>query len=225
LIRQTRVSCEPIADSGAGQVGVPPARSAPLATVCVVEVRPACGHDLDAMVEVMFAEPSVEQRVFMPSIAGARRFSRVLWQRADLDDFVVADDGGDVVGFAWFSERGVSMWAGFRAAVTGLGWMGPIRLAARGWPRQLVEISMPDGIKLIELQVHPSRRGNGIGSALLAYVIAEAGHRPISLTTRSDNPARRLYERHGFAVTAERAHPTFERRTGTPGRVLMVRAA
>jgi GNAT superfamily N-acetyltransferase len=161
----------------------------------------------------------------MPSIAGACRFSRALWQAAGLHDFVVADDEGAVVGFAWFSERAVSMRAGVRAAVAGWGWAGPIRLAVRGWPRQLVEISMPEGLKLIELQAHPSRRGTGVGSALLAHVVGEARHRSISLTTRSDNPARRLYERHGFALTAEKTHPIYERRTSSPGRVLMVRPA
>lgn len=175
------------------------------------------------MVEVMFAEPGVEQLAFMPSIAGARRFTRELWRLAGIDGFIVADDHGEVIGFAWQSDGGVSTRNGARAARAAWGLAGPLRLVARGWPRQLVEIRMPPGRKLVELQAHPERRGNGIGSLLLAHVITAADGGSLSLTTRSDNPARRLYERHGFTVVAEKRHRAFEKRTGAPGRILMVR--
>ena len=94
----------------------------------------------------------------------------------------------------------------------------------RGWPRQKVDLTMPAGsLKLIELNVDPARRGQGIGARLLEAVIDRAGNRPVSLTTRIDNPARHLYERHGFDVVEEKRHPAYEARTGSPGRVLMVR--
>jgi ribosomal protein S18 acetylase RimI-like enzyme len=80
-----------------------------------------------------------------------------------------------------------------------------------------------DSCKLIELHVDPARRGQGIGAVLLDAVIALAGDRPVSLTTRIDNPARHLYERHGFAVVEEKRNASYEARTGSPGRVLMVR--
>ena len=181
--------------------------------------------DFDAMVEVMFAEPSVEQIAFMPSIEGARRFTRAMWTHAGPDDFIVAADEGETVGFAWSSEDEVSLRAGARAAVAGWGATGPLRLVVKGWPRQLVEIPMPAGPKLIELHVHPSRRGDGVGSILLRHVIGLVGNRSLSLTTRSDNPARRLYERHGFSVRAERTHRIYEKRTGARGRILMTRVA
>lgn len=192
-----------------------------------VHVRAAVGDDLDEMVEVMLAEPGVEQRAFMPSLAGARVFFRELWRRAGLEHFVVAVDGdGDgeaVVGFAWCTESGTSLRDGARAATAAWGVTGPVRLLARGWARQLVELAMPEGPKLIELQTHPSRRGAGVGTMLLLYEIERFGDRPISLTTRTDNPARRLYDRHGFSVTAQRTHRAYERRTGAEGRILMVR--
>ena len=190
-----------------------------------VEVRRAAEVDLDRMVEVMFAEPGVEQLAFMPSIAGARRFSRAMWSHAGLGEFVVADDDGEVVGFAWWSENGISLRDGVRAAVAGWGPPGPIRLAVKGWPRQLVEIPMPAGPKLFELQVHPLRRGNGVGTTLLRHVINMVGRGSLSLTTRTDNPARRLYEGHGFSVTAEKLHRAYERRTGSRGRIVMIRPA
>ncbi|MEN3273185.1 MAG: hypothetical protein V7636_1946, partial [Actinomycetota bacterium] len=104
------------------------------------------------MVEVMFSEPSVEQRAFMPTIDGARRFTHEMWRLAGIDEFVVGEDDGEIVGFAWWSERGVSMRDGARAARAGWGVAGPLRLAAKGWPRQLVELPMPPGPKLVELQ-------------------------------------------------------------------------
>jgi ribosomal protein S18 acetylase RimI-like enzyme len=186
-------------------------------------VRPAEGGDLDAMVEVMFAEPGVEQLAFMPTIAGARRFTREVWRLAGIEEFVVAEDGGRVVGFAWCSDRGVSLREGARAARAGWGLTGPLRLVARGWPRQLVEIPMPVGPKLVELQAEPSRRGTGVGTSLLRHVLDSVDGRSVSLTTRTDNPARRLYERHGFTVQAEKTHRAFQSRTGAAGRVLMVR--
>ena len=45
----------------------------------------------------------------------------------------------------------------------------------------------------------------------------------LSLTTQIDNPARRLYERSGFHVEAEKRHARYEAITGSPGRVLMVK--
>lgn len=189
-----------------------------------MELRPATGDDLDQMVEVMFAEPGVEQVAFMPTIAGARRFTRAMWLIAGLDEFVVAEDDGEVVGFAWCSEVGISLRDGARAAVSGWGLAGPIRLVIKGWPRQLVEIGMPPGPKLIELHVGPARRGTGVGSALLGHLIEMIGDRPLSLTTRSNNPARRLYERHGFEVVSQKNDRIYERRTGAEGRILMVRA-
>jgi len=166
----------------------PPEMAAASRTVGFVRVRRAGESDLDAMVEVMYAEPGVEQMAFMPSISGGRRFSRTMWSLAGISEFVVADDEGDVAGFAWLSEQHISAWTGARAAVAGWGPTGPIRLALKGWPRQLVEIPMPPGPKLIELQVHPVRRGEGTGTTLLQHIIELVGDRPLSLTTRSDNP-------------------------------------
>lgn len=188
-------------------------------------VRSAVQGDLDTMVEIMFAEPAVEQVAFMPSLAGARRFTRVVWQAAGIDEFLLAEDEGAGVGFAWLSERGVSLGQGAKAAMSAWGPLGPARLAAKGWPRQLVEISMPPGPKIVELQAHPARRGTGVGTRLLEHIIALAGSQPLSLTTRTNNPARRLYQRHGFVVTEEKTNRTFERRTGAKGRILMVRPA
>ena len=73
----------------------------------------------------------------------------------------------------------------------------------------------------------PQHRNRGIGAFLLgevdAYAIGErAAH--VSLTTATDNPARRLYERNGYRVVGERTNARYEQITGSAGRVLMVKS-
>ena len=52
----------------------------------------------------------------------------------------------------------------------------------------------------------PSCRGKGYGDELLSGLLAQAkrdGFRQISLSVEPDNPALRLYERHGFEKVGE----------------------
>lgn len=94
--------------------------------------------------------------------------------------------------------------------------------SAQGWDRSVVGELGGES----ELHVHPRYRNRGIGSAALDYAEVEAqrlGHRHMSLTTTTTNPARRLYERRGFRVVETRTDPMYERYTGIPGRHLMVK--
>jgi ribosomal protein S18 acetylase RimI-like enzyme len=61
----------------------------------------------------------------------------------------------------------------------------------------------------ISIGVRPAARGQGIGEKLLHALIAEAGLRGLGLclSVRSENPARRLYERLGFRVLAGSTGP------------------
>jgi ribosomal protein S18 acetylase RimI-like enzyme len=61
----------------------------------------------------------------------------------------------------------------------------------------------------ISIGVRPDTRGQGIGEKLLRALIAEAGLRGLGLclSVRSENSARRLYERLGFRVVAGSAVP------------------
>ena len=54
----------------------------------------------------------------------------------------------------------------------------------------------------ITIGVAEDARGQGVGSALMRALIAEAGRRGVGLclNVRHDNPARRLYERLGFRL-------------------------
>ena len=58
----------------------------------------------------------------------------------------------------------------------------------------------------LSIAVVPSRRGKGFGDELLKALLAQArndGFEQISLSVEPDNPALRLYERHGFSKVGE----------------------
>lgn len=87
---------------------------------------------------------------------------------------IVALDAGLAVGAAWARM--------FNADTPGYGWVA-------------------DDIPELTIGVAPALRGRGVGTALLAAVIAEAvsrGHDALSLSVEDGNRARALYERAGF---------------------------
>jgi ribosomal protein S18 acetylase RimI-like enzyme len=107
---------------------------------------------------------------------------------------------------------------------------GPARFAA-GLPRirarTRVDVTHPQGAYVVrELHVDRRHRNWGVGGALLRYAEEEArraGFPVMSLSTTTINPARNLYERHGFRIVETRADPAYERYTGIVGRYLMVK--
>lgn len=62
--------------------------------------------------------------------------------------------------------------------------------------------------ELLQIQLAPSVQGRGLGSALLRRIVAQARAAGASLKLHvlKSNPARKLYERHGFVVIAESEH-------------------
>jgi GNAT superfamily N-acetyltransferase len=52
----------------------------------------------------------------------------------------------------------------------------------------------------VSIGVRPNARGRGVGEKLMRALIGEAARRGLglNLSVRSENPARRLYERLGF---------------------------
>jgi len=73
----------------------------------------------------------------------------------------------------------------------------------------------PREIRLVDIALLPSFRGTGIGTRLLAELIAESKERgvPLTIHVEMSNPARRLYERLGFAPVEEHGvHLLMERR-------------
>jgi ribosomal protein S18 acetylase RimI-like enzyme len=79
---------------------------------------------------------------------------------------------------------------------------------------------------IAELDVDAPLRNRGIGGMLLRHAeVLARGHgcTRLSLTTTITNPARHLYDRHGYAVAGEKRDVEYERITGVPGRVFMVK--
>jgi ribosomal protein S18 acetylase RimI-like enzyme len=198
----------------------------------MVTVRAGGPDDIDALGDLMFAEPTREAVVMAGSADRARRFRAELVRHSletGATALLVADDDGTAVGFAEVGTGG---------EIPTLRVVGPIAIRSFGvvftlvaaW-RSTARVSVdfeppPGGLHLSELQVDPSQRNRGIGAQLLEAVEAEARRRGvlhISLTTTTTNPAPRLYTRHGYEVVARKFSRRYERLTGSPGRVLMVK--
>ncbi len=62
----------------------------------------------------------------------------------------------------------------------------------------------PDGLDIDRLVVDPAWHRRGVGSALVASVLADAGGSQVTVSTGSGNvPARELYVRHGFVPAGD----------------------
>lgn len=60
----------------------------------------------------------------------------------------------------------------------------------------------PELLILMEVSLLSSERGQGHGTAMLRWLtgLADASQRPVRLHVEPDNPAKRLYARHGFVA-------------------------
>ena len=57
-----------------------------------------------------------------------------------------------------------------------------------------------EGLYIDNIQLSPPLHGRGIGTSILSRLLADHPGESVALTTFSDNPAKRLYERLGFRV-------------------------
>ena len=187
--------------------------------------------DIDQLAALMFAAPSREAIAIAGTAEAARRFLTRLWRHAleaGTSTVIVAEDESGTVGFAQVSHGGEipPFPTVARAALASMG-LGAIGAGWRSLARMKVDLSPPPGgVHLVELQVAPELRNRGIGAFLLARVeehALEHGAAHVSLTTAADNPARRLYERNGYELVAQKTDARYERITGSEGRVLMVK--
>lgn len=69
----------------------------------------------------------------------------------------------------------------------------------------VVVVPREEGWLLDHLYIHPGAQGEGIGSWVLAQVLAEAdaAHKAVSVTALKHSDANRFYQRHGFELQAE----------------------
>lgn len=62
----------------------------------------------------------------------------------------------------------------------------------------------PDALWIEHFYLDPAHQGQGIGREVLTALLSEGdGKRPFRLNVLQGSPARRLYERHGFALERE----------------------
>jgi ribosomal protein S18 acetylase RimI-like enzyme len=134
-------------------------------------IRPAAQDDLEVMWDYLAMaayEPDAEAAKAVPSVAKYI----VGWRR--LGDFgFIAEQSGKIVGAAW---------------------------ARRFSAEQLRFPYGDEETPKVMIGVKPNARGQGVGEKLMRALIGEAARHGLGLclSVRSENPARRLYERLGF---------------------------
>lgn len=196
-------------------------------------LRDAERDDARRVAEIQHGAPGSELVGMFGSPERARRFGiRQTLRRGVVDErrpVIVACRGTEVVGFVQWSIGAADRirLGDVLDTIAVVGLRGLAGFRQRMGARSRVDTPVPkDAFYIAEIHVDPTCRGLGIGGALLDAAVARAdvlGHDVVSLTTTIDNPARRLYARHGFVVVDERRDETYERMSGAPGRVRMER--
>jgi ribosomal protein S18 acetylase RimI-like enzyme len=142
--------------------------------------------DQQVLVEMLYEavywrDDGAEERPPLDAMLADARNARYVaeWGREGDVAVVALDRQQEPVGAAWYRH--------FAAAEPGYGFVS----------EDLPEVS---------IAVLPEFRGQGVGNLLLGSLIARAraaGERGLSLSVSTENPARRLYARHGFAIQGE----------------------
>lgn len=197
------------------------------------QIRPAIAADAPRICELIYAQSGSEAVILLGAIETARRFGELVmqaqpslgWKNAD-----VAEVDSEVVGVLQHgpgSDDPPVDAALVRGLMATLGLAATWRLLARGWAVQRVRVPPPPDTWVVrELHVDAAVRSQGLGGAMLAHAqhrAVDEGIGALSLSVRSDNPARHLYHRAGYRVMASRTSRRYERLTGARGRVLMVK--
>ena len=199
--------------------------------------RRAAPPDTERIAQIMYGEPPPEAvGLASGSLELASAFGTALvrlpgspqgWEHT-----VLAISGGEVVGVLQAGGNSTPFMSLVRPSLLLrlIRTFGVFRLLTslpRLRARLRLDFDYPPGAYIIrELHVDPTYRNRGVGSAMLSYAEEDArrrGYRAMSLTTTTANPARRLYERHGFHIAETRTDPAYERHTGIAGRHLMVK--
>ncbi len=69
--------------------------------------------------------------------------------------------------------------------------------------KQTLGYAAYNGSEITALFVHPDGRGAGIGQTLLEHMLDRMEGEVVLYVAKSNHPAKRLYERHGFVVISE----------------------
>jgi ribosomal protein S18 acetylase RimI-like enzyme len=181
--------------------------------------RPAAPADVDAVVPLIYSSASAafDFLFAVPGRGSPRKFLRRAFvdgtgQFGFRNHMVGVEDGVVVaVGAAWSgASRFAFILAGARQIVAcyrGIGAvLGVVEHVAR--TEEVIVPPAQGELYIGHLGVCPERRGGGIGSALITRLIAQNRHSALDkavLDVALSNPrGQQLYQRLGFAVTAER---------------------
>jgi ribosomal protein S18 acetylase RimI-like enzyme len=213
------------------------ADSAPPPILAEMTIRPAVPADLDRVADIINDPPATGSIALAGSVEKAIRAGRVFAHFGIsplLQHTVVAEIDGQVVAVmdasADHPEVEFTVRLFLRLLVPVLrtvGAAGLLRfLRSRGaWGR----VGFPndhESYYIAELDVDSAHRNRGIGGVLLRHAEEQAraaGCPRMTLTTNVTNPAQHLYERFGFHVSETKTDAEYERYSGSPGRVLMVK--
>jgi ribosomal protein S18 acetylase RimI-like enzyme len=134
-------------------------------------IRPGVQDDLKALWDFLAMAAYAPDAEAAKEVPGVAKYL-VGWQRPGNLGFI-AEQNGEIIGAAWAR-----------------------RISAE-------ELRFPYGDEetpKVSIGVKPNARGQGVGEKLMRALIGEAHRRGLGLclSVRSENPARRLYERLGF---------------------------
>lgn len=203
----------------------------------LIKIRPAVPADRDRMSDIINDPPAVGSVAITGSVEKAVRAGR-LFARYDITPMLryasVAEIGDEIIavleGGAGYPDLDITPGLFFRMLGPVLVAVGPGGLwrflRSRGpWNRVAFQ-NDPESYYIAELDVASANRNRGIGGALLRHaeeVARGAGCPRMTLTTNVTNPAQHLYERFGFRTRDTKTDAKYERYSGSPGRVLMVK--
>jgi len=197
-------------------------------------IRKATPSDTDRIADLLAGDPGEEAIGMAGSREKAIAFGKGMvrlpespqcWRQT-----VVGELDGSVIGILVAGADRNDVRLTPRLVYLALQTFGPVgvaKLLPRLRARMRVQPKTPSrAYHIAEIDVDPAYRNKGVGGALLDSAEAEAratGCRLMSLTTSTSNPARRLYERHGFRVAETRTGAAYKRYTGVDGRLLMTK--
>lgn len=198
-------------------------------------VRPASASDIDAISRIMNRPPEPPSAAALgPELAS--RLGDLLVRAGinlSLPRAAVAVLGEEVVGVidAGPSQSRVHGVADMgRLLARALVIIGPVqfpRVVYAFYLQRRVQFGQLPGVfQVDQLYVDEGFRNRGIGGRLLAHAddLARAARfSRMCIETGINNPARRLYERHGYRVALTKVDARYERLTLSPGRVQMLK--
>ncbi len=196
--------------------------------------RKATAADSDLVADLVFGEKDGEGRRVAAAVFGIsnserlRPLFRQVWRAAEnwrQSELLFVE--GEPAGVLQTGSSAMKITPSvILAAVRALG-LRALRMPGRLGIMDRVAPKKPNGAFIIsEIHVAEEHRGRGLGATMMERAEEQAragGYALMALHTRTDNPARRLYERCGFEEAGEATDPEFERLTGVRGNVLYVK--